>query len=268
LIQVNARGRAGGYESTIMGLPHLDPAGLAALCGLGDPLTLPAITLGLFGAALVGGFAHCAPMCGPFVLMQVADREPGALVLQRLARGTLPFYQLGRLTTYVALGALAGGLGASVAALAPFHWAAAALLGLAALSFLLRGLSGALHLLPLPRRGLVEASLAGVFARLAAPLLRRRGAGAAGYPLGLVLGLLPCGFLYAALLAAAATGSVLAGALAMVAFALGTIPALAAIGVLGSALLRRWRAAAETFAAGVFLVNAATLAALALRLAG
>ncbi len=252
-----------------MGLPHLDHPGLAALCGSGDPVALPAIALGLFGAALVGGFAHCAPMCGPFVLMQVADQQQGRPMLGRLARGALPYYQLGRLTTYVALGALAGGLGASFAALAPFHWAAAALLGLAALSFLLRGLGGARHLLRLPRSGMLEASLAGIFARLAGPLLRRRGTGggAAGYPLGLVLGLLPCGFLYAALLAAAATGSLLAGALAMTAFALGTVPALAVVGVLGTALLRRWRAAAETVAAGVFLLNAATLTTLALRLA-
>lgn len=251
-----------------MGLTHLDHPGLAALCGLGDPLALPAIALGLFGVALVGGFAHCAPMCGPFVLMQVADHDGAAPTVRRLARGILPFYQAGRLTTYVALGALAGGLGASFAALAPMHWAAAALLGVAAIAFLLRGLTGALHLLPLPHQGMLAASWAGTVARLAGPLLRHRGSGTAGYALGLVLGLLPCGFLYAALLAAAATGSVLAGALAMAAFALGTVPALAAIGVAGTALLRRWRVAAETVAAGVFLVNGATLGALALRLAG
>jgi uncharacterized protein len=83
-----------------------------------------------------------------------------------------------------------------------------------------------------------------------------------------VLGLLPCGFLYAALLAAAASGGAIAGALAMAAFALGTIPALAVVGVAGTALLRRWRMAARSVAAGIFLLNAATLGALALRLAG
>jgi sulfite exporter TauE/SafE len=251
-----------------MGLPHFDHAGLAALCGSGDPVALPTIALGLFGAALVGGFAHCAPMCGPFVLMQVADQEPGALTLQRLARSTLPFYQFGRLTTYVVLGGLAGGLGASAAALAPFHWVAAALLGLAAVAFLLRGLGGALKFLPLSRPGVLEGWFAHLLARLAGPLLRRRGAGAAGYPLGLVLGLLPCGFLYAALLAAAASGGAVAGALAMAAFALGTIPALAVVGVAGTTLLRRWRMVAQNIATGIFLLNAATLGTLALRLAG
>ncbi len=50
---------------------------------------------------------------------------------------------------------------------------------------------------------------------------------------------LPCGLLYAAVAAAAATGSALAGAIAMAAFAAGTIPALAVVAVAGRAALRR-----------------------------
>ena len=45
-----------------------------------------------------------------------------------------------------------------------------------------------------------------------------------GYPLGVVLGFLPCGFLYAALATTAASGSPLLGALGMLAFGLGTAP--------------------------------------------
>jgi sulfite exporter TauE/SafE len=47
--------------------------------------------------------------------------------------------------------------------------------------------------------------------------------------LGAVTPLLPCGFLYGALLAAVASGTVLGGAAIMAAFALGTLPALAAV---------------------------------------
>jgi len=101
-------------------------------------------------------------------------------------------------------------------------------------------------------------------ARLAGPLLGRHG-GAASYALGLVLGLLPCGFLYAALLAAAATGSAAGGALAMAGFALGTVPALAVVGLFGAGVLRRFRRQAALAATPILLLNAAALAGFALR---
>jgi sulfite exporter TauE/SafE len=243
---------------------HLAPA-LAGWCGSGDPLAFAGIALGLFATALVGGFAHCAPMCGPFVLMQVAERERDGLGLRRLAAGGLPAYHLGRLTTYAALGIAAGGVGGSLIALTPFRWIATALLGLAALSFLLQALGGAARWLPGLGLGAAEPWLARRLALLAAPLLRP-GFGAGGYRLGLVLGLLPCGFLYSALVAAAATGGALAGGLAMGAFALGTAPALIAVGVLGAGVLQRWRGAAAALAAPIFLFNAVMLGGLALRL--
>jgi sulfite exporter TauE/SafE len=241
------------------------PFALASWCGA-DPLAFGGIALGLFAAALVGGFAHCAPMCGPFVLMQVAGRECDGLGVRRLAAGALPAYHLGRLTTYAGLGAAAGGLGASLLSIMPFRWIAVALLGLAALSFLLQGLGGAARWLPGLGLGAADSRLAAGLASLARPLLRP-GARVAGYRLGLVLGLLPCGFLYSALLAAAATGGAVAGGLAMGAFALGTVPALAAVGLLGTGVLQRWRGAAAAIAVPIFLLNAVTLGGLALRLA-
>jgi sulfite exporter TauE/SafE len=201
-------------------------------------------------------------MCGPFVLMQIAGRESDGPHLRRLGGGVLPLYHLGRLTTYTGLGAAAGSLGASLLSVMPFRWVAVALLGLAALSFLLQGLGGVARWWP----SLGDPWLAGPLARLARPLLQPS-RGFAGYRLGLVLGLLPCGFLYSALLAAAATGGALAGGLAMGAFALGTVPALAAVGLLGAAILQRWRSVAAALAAPILLVNAATLGSLALRLA-
>ncbi len=118
-------------------------------------------------------------------------------------------------------------------------------------------------MLPLPRRA-PGASIAGPLARLVAPLLRRQG-GPSGYALGVALGLLPCGFLYAALLAASATGSALGGALAMAGFALGTVPALAVLGLCGAGVLHRMRPHAAVIAAPILLLNAATLAGFALR---
>jgi len=71
-------------------------------------------------------------------------------------------------------------------------------------------------------------------ARVGAALARREGAGWR-YLFGAATGLLPCGLLYAALALALSAGSAAVGALAMLAFGLGTVPALALL----SATVRR-----------------------------
>jgi uncharacterized protein len=80
-----------------------------------------------------------------------------------------------------------------------------------------------------------------------------------GLVLGLALGLLPCGFLYAALAVAAASGGGGFGALAMLAFGAGTIPALIAVGLAGRGLHRVIAAVAPA----LMLFNAALLTAMA-----
>lgn len=66
------------------------------------------------------------------------------------------------------------------------------------------------------------------------PVTRWRGA----FAVGLLWGWLPCGLVYAALALALAAGGALAGALIMLAFGLGTLPALISLGFAG-----RWLAA-------------------------
>jgi sulfite exporter TauE/SafE len=240
---------------------HLSSA-LVAFCGVADAYGAFGIAVALFGTGLVGSFAHCAPMCGPFVMMQLTEPDGGGFALRKLAAGALPGYQLGRMTTYAALGLLVGGLGGSLVALTQFHWLLALLLGLAAASFLLQAVKGILPWLA----GAAFAGLGSRFAPLLARLIRSDGRLALrGFPLGLVLGFLPCGFLYAALIAAAATGGAAAGGIAMAGFALGTMPALVVVGLLGAGAALRWRRFAVRLATPVFLVNALTLAGLAAR---
>jgi hypothetical protein len=59
--------------------------------------------------------------------------------------------------------------------------------------------------------------------------------------LGALNGLLPCGLVYSALLVAASTGGLLMGAAGMIAFGLGTLPALLVVGVGAGALSARVR---------------------------
>jgi sulfite exporter TauE/SafE len=87
-----------------------------------------------------------------------------------------------------------------------------------------------------------------------------------GIGLGLLLSGLPCALLYAALAAAAATGSALAGALAMLAFTLGTVPSLLGVALLGRFFLRRIGSGVRLAGAALFLLNGALLAATAFRM--
>ena len=86
-----------------------------------------------------------------------------------------------------------------------------------------------------------------------------------GYGLGLVLGFLPCGLLYGALAASAATANGFHGFFAMAAFALGTMPALVILGFLGHGVLSRMQAFTRVLAPLLLLCNAAFLLFLAWR---
>lgn len=217
----------------------------------------------LFLAGLVGGMSHCAGMCGPFVLAQVtADPRLGGgaemTEFRRLRGALLLPYHLGRATTYGGLGAVAAGLTGRLVDLAELRWLAAALLLLAAAMFL----GGSLGLWRQASAGAAGGWLGRTLSRLAAPLLSAPG-GLGGYALGLLLGFLPCGLLYAALTAAAAAGSAAQGAAAMAAFALGTAPALVGVGFAGHFFGRRWSRAARLAGGVLMLVNAGILTALA-----
>jgi sulfite exporter TauE/SafE len=236
----------------------LDLADLAALCR--PPGAGAALTAGYYAAMALGGLAgsalHCGPMCGGFVLAQVGRRlgaVPAARMCEasRLSAGLLPGYHAGRIATYAGLGALAGGLGSGLAALAPVRLAAAGLLALAAAAFLATAV------------GLGSGRLT---ARPIAAAVRRLGP-AGGLPTGLVLGFLPCGLVYAALAGAAAAASPVAGALGLAAFGLGTVPMLAAVGVLGERIGRRHAGLVRTAAPWIMGVDAALLLLLAVRLA-
>ncbi len=239
----------------------MDPLALLAPICAGHPVALGGgLLFGLAAAGAAGSAVHCLPMCGPFVLGQVADRMarlPAARLHEgcRLSQGLLLPYHLGRLTTYAALGAAAAGFGGVLAHLPWFGRLRVALLILAASLFLA-------HALARLRPATPGAAALGRLLRRATARLDR-GSAVGTYALGVALGCLPCGFLYAALVVAAAAPSVLLGGLAMLAFGLGTVPLLAAIGIAGHATGRRFASLAARFAPVVLAVNAGFLLLLA-----
>jgi hypothetical protein len=235
----------------------------AAAAGTGDLALLGA----LFLAGLIGGATHCAGMCGPFVLGQAAVRL-GAVPARhmsefhRLTGAALMPYHLGRMTTYAVLGAMSAIVVSQISAIDGFGWLAGVLLLVAALVLAASGIS---------RLGVVSARVAGrahrfqltaVIQLLARPFAAAP-TGLRGYALGALLGFIPCGLIYAALAAAAATGNAGLGALAMAAFALGTVPALVVVGWLGQLAPLAWRGWLARGAPALLLVNAGLVAWLA-----
>jgi sulfite exporter TauE/SafE len=91
----------------------------------------------------------------------------------------------------------------------------------------------------------------------------RRGSVLGEYLLGAALELLPCGFLYAAIAAADASGRPGMGAAAMLAFGPGTRPVLMVVGISGNAAGRPWNRGVAIAAPVVMALNTMLLLALA-----
>jgi uncharacterized protein len=135
-------------------------------------------------------------------------------------------YHAGRLTTYAALGAITGALAAAVAAIAPVQ---SILYALAQVMLVALGL----YLLGVTRYLRGFESLGARWWRRVRPVAGRLlpvRTPARGYVAGLLWGMLPCGLVYAILATAMMSGSALEGAASMLAFGLGTLPALFAFG--------------------------------------
>lgn len=240
---------------------------LAAWCGssVGPGVPYGSLLVALFVAGASGSLVHCIPMCGPFVLGQVSDRlacvPAGALCqAHRLRAGLLLPYHCGRMVTYIGLGALAALSGGGLARLPWLHRLSGALLLIGALLFLCQFLKRPPGW---PRRlaGKAVARLSVRLGRLAARIDRSRPQG--GFLLGVLLGFLPCGLLYAALAVAAAAPSAWDGAIRMFGFGLGTVPSLVAVGIAGPAFGRSAQRGLIAIGRPVLLLNAALLVVLA-----
>jgi sulfite exporter TauE/SafE len=183
------------------------------------------------------------------------------------------WYHLGRVTTYVTVGAALGGLGALIAALTGMDTksdVASLQSGLRLFAALL------LAVLGLIRLGWVrEPRWFDWLNPERIPGFSRAMSGASGsggqaifFLLGLLLGFLPCGLSYGAFAQALSTGNAGTGAFLVLAFAVGTVPGLLLLGTGLSAIVRRYRRPSDMIAGVLMLVMAAMLIRKALRAFG
>lgn len=183
----------------------------------------------------LGSFGHCVGMCGPLTVAFSLSHKQDPKWQQQLYFHTL--LNLGRIVSYTLVGAGIGALGSVLIAsgqmagigselrrwMAIFTGVMLIWFGLGQIKpdFLPR--IPVLH--PLTRGSLHNRLSAGMV-KLS---LQTRWWTPAG--LGLVWGLVPCGFLYAAQIKAAETGNLWRGAATMLAFGIGTLPTMLGVGV-------------------------------------
>lgn len=211
-----------------------------------EALLIAAAAAGFFGSA------HCFGMCGAVVTLLEQPRLSGGAWRRRVATN------IGRLSFYALLGAVAGAFGLVLTRLAP---AGSGLLALRILAAALVLLLAVNLLFDWRTLRFLESAGAVLWKRMS-PLARHllpvtttpRAFGA-----GFVWGALPCGLVYSAVAMAAASGTAGHGAAVMLAFWGGTLPALLVAGAMAAQVSRWSRRTAARRAGGLVLLTVGLL---------
>ncbi|MDD5240781.1 MAG: sulfite exporter TauE/SafE family protein [Sulfuricella sp.] len=205
----------------------------------------------LISALLVGllGGTHCVGMCGGIV---------GALSLQMPAN--VPqwrfhlAYNFGRLTSYCVAGALVGAAGASSMMLSNMLPIKLVLYLLANLMLVALGLylAGMSHLVvQIERLGSAIWQRLQPYSRHLLPVKSV----AQAFGLGALWGWVPCGLVYSMLVSAMASGNAASGGMMMLAFGLGTLPNLLAMGYFARQLKNFMQNKGVRLAAGLLVAG-------------
>ena len=191
----------------------------------------------------LAGSLHCVGMCGGFPLA-LAAAAPGRNAARQL------LYNLGRLNTLLFIGALSGAAGAAVVAAGPARQLERVLAVISGGFMLVVGLEVVGLLSQISARA--AAFTRSVLASALGSVLRSRSA-LAPLALGVFNAFLPCQLIYAFAARAASTASAAEGALTMLCFGLGTVPAMYALGITG-ALARPSVRARLSLASGIAVI--------------
>jgi sulfite exporter TauE/SafE len=197
----------------------------------------------LFVSGLLGSLGHCLGMCGPLVLMVGA--RLGSQGRRRASRYFA--YHGARIAVYALLGTVVGTLGSLLGFGGHLGRLAGVISLILGLGVILLGLG---YLGWLPNGGL---DLAGDWVMHGMDWALQRDRPGGVLLLGGLNGLLPCGLVYSSLLVTASSGGSLSGALGMLAFGAGTIPALLVLG-LGAGMLNVRARQAMARVAGALIV--------------
>ena len=180
------------------------------------------------------GFGHCIGMCGPIVISLSLNTDKKNPLIPHL------LYNSGRIITYTLIGGVMGATGSFTVVTANMAGLQKLVLIFAGILIVFMGLAMG-GWLPVGRIFGDGAGMADFIATGFKKLSSRKST-FVYLPLGLLLGLLPCGPVYTALIGAARAGmeastafdGIITGMGLMFAFGIGTVPALLLVGRLAS----------------------------------
>ncbi len=182
----------------------------------------------IISIAFLGSFGHCIGMCGGIVLAYSTIKiEPASSKFSKSTAHLL--YSFGRVSTYTILGAIFGTLGSVIQFSNTSRGVVLIIVGVA---MILAGLSlmGKLKFLTIIEHSFSSSHLYKVTFK---KILNSK-SNASFFALGMLNGLLPCGFVYFFAITAAGTADPFLGALVMAIFGMSTIPAMFGVGFLAS----------------------------------
>ncbi len=203
----------------------------------------------MFTTGFLGGFGHCIGMCGPVVTAYSLNSQNRGRVMPHI------FYNLGRITTYSIIGGFMGLTGSFVSIVNPIESFQNLTMKLVGISMVIAGLGigGWLSFIKFSRFNFSPVKR---FSDLIIGIVQRifeiKSTGTY-YPMGIILGFLPCGILYGAYIAAAGIGvkssiesntwaeGFLRGMLMLFLFGTGTLPSLFIFGNIISIIGERIR---------------------------
>jgi uncharacterized protein len=197
----------------------------------------------IMSLGFLGSFGHCAGMCGPLAVAFSLSTQSSTANSQPSTANSFYFHillNLGRMLSYALVGAALGSLSSVLVAGGQLAGVSSGLRQwIAIITGIMLIWFGLVQIKPefLPRIPILNPlakvslhnSLSSAMMKLS--MISRWWTPAL---LGGVWGLIPCGFLYAAQIKAAQTSNIWMGAATMLAFGIGTLPTMLAVGVFAS----------------------------------
>jgi uncharacterized protein len=200
------------------------------------------------------GFGHCIGMCGPLVISFSLNLGDSNATLPHL------MYHCGRIFTYTALGAMMGASGSFTIIAAHIRSLQIGAMLFAGVLVIIMGLAMG-DWIPQIRFFSPQGAPAAFWARIFKKMSKSSST-ASYFPIGLILGLLPCGPVYTALLGVARAGMAASniyqggytGMALMAAFGLGTLPALFILGKAANTGWLKFRNSFYKAGAGIMVI--------------